>query len=151
MGSNSTTLKQACSLIGARDFGGAIELLTPLDSPSPEETYTLANAHFFHASTLKHKAKSKAAYRKAIKLYPKCHDQCSNPRTACRGWAISARMLEDEEELIRATEAGLIRVIFTREDHSMATFTGKITRMHHAGARGRACRVRTRELEGGQC
>jgi len=102
VGHNTTILKQARRLLGAHDFEGAIEPLATIAAPSPEETYTLANAYFFHASTLKHKAKSKAAYRKAIKLYPKCYDQCSNPRSACRGWAVSARMLEDEDELIRA-------------------------------------------------
>lgn len=107
VGSDTTDLKQARSLIGAHDYEGAIELLAPLDSPSPNETYALADSWFLHASTLKHKSKCNAAYRKAIKLYPLCYDQCSNPRSACRAWAVCARMLEDENELIRAKEAGL--------------------------------------------
>ena len=105
MGSDSTTLQQARLLLGSHDFEGAIELLAPLKSPSPDEICTLANAHFLIAYHEDNKRKSKAAYRRAMKLYPQCYDSCPNPRTACRMWAYSLRVLGDENELIRAKEA----------------------------------------------
>ena len=51
MGSDSQTLQQASKLIGQRDFDGAVELLSPIDDPSPDELFALAEAHFLKATS----------------------------------------------------------------------------------------------------
>jgi len=102
MGSDSQTPQQARKLIGQRDFDGAIELLSPLDDPSPNELFALAESYFLKATSTEDGRKSKAAYRKAIKLFPQCYADCSHPRRACREWAYSARALMNEGELERA-------------------------------------------------
>jgi len=107
VGSDTKTLKQARSLIAEGDYEGAINLIAPIDEPSADETYALAGAYFIHASTLQHKAKSKAAYRKAIRLYPLCYGQCSDPKDACRRWAFGAAMLSDLDELVSARTAAV--------------------------------------------
>jgi tetratricopeptide (TPR) repeat protein len=107
MGSDSQALQQARKLIGQRDFDGAIDLLSPIDDPSPDELFALAEAHFLKATSTEDGRQSKAAYRKAIAIFPECYAECSRARQACREWAYSARVLEDEDELKRAKEAGL--------------------------------------------
>ncbi len=106
-GTDEQTLKQARKLIGQKDFDGAIDLLSPLDDPTADELFTLAESYFLKATSTEDKRKSKGAYRKAIQLYPKCYAECSDPKRACREWAWSAYCLEDEDELERAKKAGL--------------------------------------------
>jgi len=106
-GTDEQTLKQARKLIGQRDFEGAIEVLSPIDDPTGDQLFALAEAHFLKATSTEDGRKSRAAYRKAVKLYPECYADCSKPRQACREWAYSARVLEDEDELKRAKGAGL--------------------------------------------
>ena len=107
MGSDSQALQQARKLIGQRDFDAAIELLSPLDDPSPDELSALAESYFLKATSTEDGRKSRAAYREAIKLFPKCYAECSKPRQACREWAWSAYCLADEDELKTAKQVGL--------------------------------------------
>ena len=93
MGSDSQTLQQARNLIGQRDFDGAIDLLSSVDEPSADELFVLAEAYFLKATSTEDGRKSRAAYREAVKLLPKCYADCAKPRQACREWAYSARVL----------------------------------------------------------
>ena len=107
MGSDSQALQQARKLIGQRDFDGAIDLLSPLDDPSLDDLFALAESYFLEATSTEDKRKSKAAHRKAIKLFPKCHAECSDPKRASWEWAWSAYCLADEDEVKTAKQAGL--------------------------------------------
>ena len=107
MGSDEQTLKQARKLIGQLDFDGAIDLLSPIDDPAADELFALAESYFLKATSTEDGRKSRAAYRKAIRLFPQCYAECSNPRMACRRWAFAAGVLGDKDELVRAKWSGL--------------------------------------------
>lgn len=103
----TSTIEHAREFLERENYDSAIELLSKVDDPSPEEIYTLADAYFLKFSLAREKDEAKSACRTAMKLYPLCYEQCSNPRMACLRWIQCARMLEDEKELIQAKEAGL--------------------------------------------
>jgi len=48
------TLKQARSLIGQRDFEGAIDLLSPIHDPTPDGAFALAESYFLKATSINH-------------------------------------------------------------------------------------------------
>jgi tetratricopeptide (TPR) repeat protein len=103
----SSAIEHAREFLDREKYDSAIELLSAVDNPSSEEIYTLAEAYFLKFSLAPEKDESRLACRTAMKLYPLCYEDCSNPRMACLHWVQCARMLEDEKELIRAKEAGL--------------------------------------------
>lgn len=107
MAAMSSAVEHAREFLDREKYDSAIALLSALDDPSSEEIYTLANAWFLRAGLVPEKSEAEEAYEKAMKLYPLCYEDCSNPRMACLHWVQCARMLEDEKELIRAKEAGL--------------------------------------------
>lgn len=107
MAAASSTIEHARDFLDRQKYDSAIELLSAVDDPSPEEMYILADAYFLKFSLAPEKDEAKSACRTAMKLYPLCYEECSNPRLACLRWIQCARMLEDENELIRAKEAGL--------------------------------------------
>jgi tetratricopeptide (TPR) repeat protein len=107
MAATTSTIEHAREFLERENYNSAIELLSKVDDPSPEEIYTLADAYFLKFSLAREKDEAKSACRTAMKLYPLCYADCTNPRMACIHWVQCARMLEDEKELIRAKEAGL--------------------------------------------
>ena len=54
MGSHSQTLQQARKPIGQLDFDGAIEVLSPIDDPTADELFALAEAYFLKAASTNH-------------------------------------------------------------------------------------------------
>jgi tetratricopeptide (TPR) repeat protein len=107
MAATTSAIEHAREFLDREKYDAAIELLSKVDDPSPEEIYTLADAYFLKFSLAREKDEAKSACRTAMKLYPLCYADCTNPRMACIHWVQCARMLEDEKELIRAKEAGL--------------------------------------------
>lgn len=107
MSSDNQLVFSARRFIGERDFDAAIELLSPLADPTPNEMYALADAYLLRAYDEESKQKSRALYRKALKLYSSCYAECSNPPMACRAWVVCAYVLADEKELLAAKKAGL--------------------------------------------
>lgn len=103
----TSTIEHVREFLERENYDSAIERLSKVDDPSPEEIYTLADAYFLKFSLAREKDEAKSACRTAMKLYPLCYADCTNPRMACLHWVQCARMLEDEKELIRAKEAGL--------------------------------------------
>ncbi len=107
MATPSSAVKQAREFLEREDYDSAIKLLSSTRGSSPEVMYALADAYFLKFALVPTKDEAKLACRTAMKLYPMCYEECSNPRMACLRWVQCARMLEDEKELIRAKEAGL--------------------------------------------
>jgi len=48
------TVKQARSLISQQDFDGGIDLLSPIDDPTPDGAFALAESYFLKATSINH-------------------------------------------------------------------------------------------------
>jgi len=107
MAAFSQAYRDAKSFLIARDFHAAIELLSSLNDPSPEELCLLADAYLLSASWGREGEDAQAAYQQALQLYSLHHADHPNPLMVYRLWAAAAYNVGDEEELIQAKEEGL--------------------------------------------
>jgi len=89
------------------DSQAAIELLSLLESPSSMESCLLADAYMLSAANEQDTAEAQKQYQEAIQLYSQHHADHPHPVLVYRLWATAAYRVGDEEELIRAKEAGL--------------------------------------------
>jgi tetratricopeptide (TPR) repeat protein len=107
MAASSQAYRDAKSFLIARDFEAAIQLLSSVDDPTPEELCLLADAYMLSGSREGDGEAAEAAYRNAIQLYSLHHADHSQPTMVYRLWAAAAYNVGDEEELIQAKETGL--------------------------------------------
>jgi hypothetical protein len=107
MAASSQAYRNAKSFLIARDFEAAVELLSTLNEPSPQEMCLLADAYMLSGSREGDEKAAEAAYRNAIQLYSLHHADHSQPTMVYRLWAAAAYNVGDEEELIQAKKAGL--------------------------------------------
>jgi len=107
MAAFSQAYRDAKSFMIARDFEAAVELLSSLNEPSPEELCLLADAYLLSAYSQQDEQAARAAYQQALQLYSLHHAAHPQPIMAYRGWAVAAYAVDDEEQLIQAKEAGL--------------------------------------------
>lgn len=89
------------------DSQAAIELLSLLESPSPMESCLLADAYMLNAANDEDTAEAQRQYQQATHLYSQHHADHPHGLLVYRLWATAAYRVGDEEELIRAKDAGL--------------------------------------------